>query len=187
MTDGERLHGEASQDIAAQRREEAMRAAGLLGCSRTLFLGLPDGGVRGQIEKGYDGLSRLFQKNRPDIIFSPSPVDHHADHIAVSEMALKLFNAGYSARLAFYEVYSTIRFNYLIDITDVIGEKKKAILNYHTSLYGKPGVYADAAIGLNTHRSLFVQRSGFFEALYILEEAADMEVIRDYFSYKDIM
>jgi hypothetical protein len=88
-------------------------------------------------------------------------------------------------KLAFYEVYSTLRFNYLVDITDVADLKKQTILNYGTSLYGKPEIYVNAALGLNAQRSLFVQKEGYYEAFYIVEKEGDLAGICDYLLYKD--
>lgn len=63
--------------------------------------------------------------------------------------------------------------------------KRKTILNYRTSLYGKPEIYVNAALGLNAQRSIFVQKEGYYEAFYMVEKGADLAEICDYLSYKD--
>jgi len=98
---------------------------------------------------------------------------------------MRLLNDFQTFKLAFYEVYSTLRFNYLVDITGVADLKRKTILNYRTSLYGKPEIYVHAALGLNAQRSIFVQKEGYYEAFYMVEKDADFEGICDYLSYKD--
>lgn len=185
LTDGERLLGEPSREIADKRRAEGLNASGMLGCSETLFLGFPDGALADHAEDMSRRLSEIIVTRNPDMVFSPSPVDYHPDHIAASRIALKLLNDFRTFKLAFYEVYSTLRFNYLIDITDVADLKKQTILTYHTSLYGNPERYVHAALGLNAQRSLFVQKEGYYEAFYVVEKGADLAGICDHLTYKD--
>lgn len=186
LTDGEMLHGSPSREIADKRKEEAERSAKLLGCEKVLFTGFPDGEIGKHRERVYEKLFDVMGAIKPDVVLSPSSIDYHSDHIATSSVAVRLLDAFRSFTLVFYEVYSTLRFNYLMDISDVIEEKEKIIRNYRTSLYEKPGLYAKAALGLNAHRSIFVQKEGFYEAFYRVESNADPEKIRDYLSYKDL-
>jgi LmbE family N-acetylglucosaminyl deacetylase len=184
ITDGESLNGAPSAALAKARQDEGRKAARLLGC-REIFLSIPDGEVNSHAEEAFHRLSAIIEEREPEIVFAPSPIDYHADHIAASHIGLKLLDAHQSFRLAFYEVYSTVRFNCLVDITGVIETKKRVILNYRTSLYGKPEVYVDAALGLNAHRSIFVQRKGFFEAFYLLEKAEPIDYILRFFNYSE--
>ena len=185
LTDGECLNGAPSTDIAAKRKKEAEMCTDLLGSKDVLFLNFPDGNVSGCFDEIYSALYGIINEKRPDIIFSPSIVDYHEDHIATSRIALKLLNTMNSFKLAFYEIYSTVRFNYLIDITEFAEQKKRVILNYHTSLCGKPEIYVNAALGLNAQRSIFMQKGGYYEAFYVLERPLELESIYDYLLYKD--
>lgn len=185
LTDGERLLGEPSQEIAEKRREEGRRVSGMLGCNEPVFLDFPDGEVRSHGSEIFGRLSEIITEVGPDIILAPSLIDYHNDHIAAARIALELFKDNESFRLAFYEVYSTVRFNCLIDISEVLKQKKKAILAYKTSLYGKPDVYVHASLGLNAHRSVFVQKAGYYEAFYMPEKAGSEEHLLSYFCYRD--
>ena len=185
LTSGERLYGDPSCEIAEKRKEEAVKASGMLGFRERLFLDFPDGEIDRHKESIYGRLSEIIEQRKPDIIFSPSPIDYHADHIATSRIAVRLLNDFKAFKLAFYEVYSTLRFNYLVDITEVADLKRKTILNYRTSLYGKPEIYVNAALGLNAQRSIFVQKEGYYEAFYMVEKDASLAEICDYLSYKD--
>lgn len=185
LTSGEKLYGDPSIEIAEKRKEEAVRASGMLGFTERLFLDFPDGEIDRHKESIYGKLSEIIAQIKPDMVLSPSPIDYHADHIATSRIAVSLLNDFQTFKLAFYEVYSTLRFNYLIDITAVADLKRKAILNYRTSLYGKPEIYVHAALGLNAQRSIFVQKEGYYEAFYMVEKDADYAGICDYLSYKD--
>ena len=185
LTSGERLYGDPSREIAEKRKEEAVRAAGILGFGERLFLDFPDGEINMHKKSIYGKLSGIIEQIKPDLVLSPSPIDYHVDHIATSRIAMRLLNDFQTFKLAFYEVYSTLRFNYLVDITGVADLKRKTILNYRTSLYGKPEIYVHAALGLNAQRSIFVQKEGYYEAFYMVEKDADFEGICDYLSYKD--
>jgi LmbE family N-acetylglucosaminyl deacetylase len=185
LTSGEKLQQSSSRAIAAERKKEARQASRLLGCLEPLFLDFPDSEITKYSAEIADTLSGLIEKNRPDILFSPSPIDYHEDHLATSRIAFNVCSSFRSTTLVFYEIYSTTRFNHLTDITQVVEEKKRVIRNYRSSLYGKPEIYAEAVIGLNAHRSLFVQSEGYYEAFYIVQKDDDMGSILDYFSYKD--
>jgi LmbE family N-acetylglucosaminyl deacetylase len=186
MTNGERLYGEPSLEIADKRKEEAKICSRMIGCVEPIFLGCPDGEVDKHIERAYEQLSAIVKEKKPDIIFAPSPIDYHPDHIATSHISLRLLEAFNFLVVAFYEVYTTVRFNCLIDIGDVVEQKKVAILNYKTSLYGMPRKYVHASLGLNAHRSIFAEKEGYYEAFYIVERSDGLGRIRDYFSYGDL-
>ncbi len=179
LTSGERIYGEASSDVAEKRTFEARLASQALGCAEPFFLNLPDGDVSSHLEQSCKPLRELIERYEPELVFAPSPLDYHADHLAASRIAFRLMREMRSFRLAFYEVYSTIRFTHLIDVTDVIELKKKAISGYHVSLYGKPDLYIDAALGVNTQRSIFFQKRGYFEAFWVLEKPlTEQEAVR---------
>ena len=62
-------------------------------------------------------------------------------------------------------------------------QKKEVIMNYQASLYGKPEVYVQASLGLNAQRSLFVQKDGYYEAFWIVEEPLGREEMMDWLTY----
>ncbi|MDA8105527.1 MAG: PIG-L family deacetylase [Nitrospiraceae bacterium] len=186
LTDGERLYGEPSHDVAEKRRAEGLKASELLGCSEPIFLGLPDGGLADCVKDICERLTAIIVAQKPVFVFAPSPIDYHRDHIATAVAALALLKDPGSFQLAFYEVYSTLRFTHLIEITDVVDRKKETILNYRTGLYGKPHLYVNAALGLNAHRALFTQEEGFYEAFCVVEKAEDAGRLLDHLSYHDL-
>lgn len=187
ITNGDRLYGEPSTVLAEQRKKEAVRASELLGCKEPLFLGFPDGEANSHIDGIVIRLSNIIAKKNPDIVFAPSLLDHHHDHIATATAAMKLLSSFKTIKLAFYEVYSTVRFSHLVDITEVAEMKKQVIMNYSISLSGKPEVYVHASLGLNAHRSIFTQKTGYYEAFYLIDNAAGIAGISDYLCYKDII
>lgn len=183
LTDGERLNGAPSQEVAAIRRTEGLRSSDILGCREPVFLGLPDGEVEDHIEEGCRKLSDIIASKKPDLILSPSPMDYHQDHLAAADIALKLLEYHRSFKLAFYEVYSTVRSTHFVDISEAVEQKKEAILNYRTSLYGKPEIYVHALLGLNAHRSLFLQNYGYYEAFWIIDRSPTGEEITEWLTF----
>lgn len=186
ITNGEKLYERPSPTIGEKRREEGLKASEKLGCTEPIFLNFPDGEVVRHIDRVYDNLYALIKEKKPDIIFSPSPIDYHEDHIATSRVVLKLLNTITTFRVFFYEIYSTLRFNYLIDITEVADQKRRIISAYRLSLYEKPEIYATGALGLNAQRAIFAQKSGYYEAFYMVEKNDDTARIHDFLSYKDL-
>lgn len=169
ITNGESLYETPSEAIAKKRISEARRSCNLIGMKDCIFLDIPDGRVTQNKALLHKKLLNIINDKRPEMIFSPSLYDYHKDHIATASVSLMLFRELRIFKLAFYEIYSTIRFSHLINITDVIEHKKNIIMNYQTSLYEKPEVYVHASLGLNAQRSIFTQKIGYYEAFHILE------------------
>ena len=184
VTSGERLHGEPSLTVTGERIAEARMVSQFLGCRKSLFLGFPDGDVRGHAAAITGELSTLIAGMQPDLMLAPSPIDFHSDHLALADIALKLHQSVKGLPLAFFEVYTTIRFNCLIDITEVVGKKKEAISLYRKSLYGKPEVYVHAVLGMNAQRSLFTLKEGYFEAFYVVKQDSSTDAALDYLTYR---
>ncbi len=186
ISDGGKISHEFSDagiDIIETRRQESIAASAVLGIRQTYFLGFPDG----ELESFKDGIrlkvESIVEQFRPDIIFSPSPVDYHADHIAVSDIALGLLNAVHGIRVAFYEVYETIRFNTLIDVSGVMDIKEKAVLEYHASLFNAPEIFFDAIKGLNRFRSFYTRENKSYEAFWIISGAVEKSEIINWLNY----
>jgi LmbE family N-acetylglucosaminyl deacetylase len=185
LTDGESLNGAPSPEIGVVRRQEGIRCSEILGCGEPIFIGLPDGEMEAHIEEAVNRLSPIIGQMRPDLIFSPSPLDYHRDHLATAKIAVKLMREAGTFQMAFYEVYSTIRFTHLVNITEAAGKKRDAILSYRTSLYERPEHYVRALLGLNAHRSIFVEGEGYYEALHVVDKNTDPDEVYNSLCYKD--
>lgn len=184
LTEGERLYGKPDHIVGEERRQEGYRASVMLGCKKALFLGFPDGEVNSYAERIYRMLYEIIERKKPDTIFSPSPIDYHQDHIATAKIALRLLSSLHSFKLAFYEVYETLRFNQLIDISEFIHDKERIIMNYKRSLYDKPELYVHASLGLNAQRSIFTQNKGYYEAFIVVDQPINAERIYDWSCYR---
>lgn len=184
LTDGESLEGEPSSAVAEARRQEGRSACKILGCPEPRFLGFPDGGLRDCLGGLFQALAGIIGEEQPDIVFAPSPVDFHADHRVAANISLELLKSLNSFRLAFYEIYSTVRFTWLVDIRGAVEEKRRAIMNYQKSLYGRPELYAHASLGLNAQRSIFTEAEGYYEAFWVLEEPLGPAAVSDWLTYR---
>jgi N-acetylglucosamine malate deacetylase 1 len=75
LTRGER----GTRGTAAEREDEARRAADALGAVELAFLDCGDGALRtGEAEE--DALIGLLRDFRPDLVLGPTPRDRHPDH-----------------------------------------------------------------------------------------------------------
>lgn len=182
--------GQISQELAGEginvvemRKQESIEASKILGIGQTYFLCFPDGELALYKDEMKEKIEDIVREFNPDIVFAPSPIDYYADHIAVSEIALKLLTKIHGMRIAFYEIYGTIRFNALVDISSVIDVKEKAILKYHCSLFHTPEVFHEAVKGLNRFRSFYTRENRYYEAFWIVSKPMDKTEIIDWLTY----
>jgi LmbE family N-acetylglucosaminyl deacetylase len=169
---------QGTDDLVTERSRETRAAAAALGLSQTDFLGFPDG----QLTHYRSELARACRQHitefTPDLILCPSPIDGHPDHAAVARVLLQLHRQLPGWTLAFYELHTPLRPNWLVDITDVLAVKEQAVLCYQRSLFGQPRFFWETVRGLNQSRAFFVHRPGFFEAFWVVRAPlSDQEVI----------
>ena len=175
--------GGERDEVVRRRKQEAEEASKILGISGTYFLGFPDGELQSYKTEIEDSVRDIVSSFNPDVILSPSPVDFHADHIAVSEIARAFLTEDGGMKVAFYEVYETIRFNSLVDISSVAGIKEKAILQYRNSLFNVPEVFAEASKGFNGFRSFYTRQTGYYEAFWIISSPLSADELIAWVTY----
>jgi len=166
----------AEEQLAATRRQEAQRAAGVLGVSDLVFLDLRDGEVQVSQENVRllrEQLSRL----RPDVVFLPFLVDQHPDHLGTNALFLEAV-AGMTPQLTAecwgYEVWTPVYANRIVDITRGADAKWEALRQYE-SQNGRLD-YLTSTQGLNAFRQRSAYKAaGFAEAFF----AASLSDYRD--------
>ncbi len=186
VSDGAGIYSEASEeyaDIVGKRKREALEAAKILGVKQVYFLDLPDGKVSLFSDELARKIGNFIAVLAPDVIFAPSPLEFHEDHRAVSTVAMSLLNGTKKVKLAFYEVYGTIRFNCVVDITAVLSVKENAVMSYPCSLYNSPRAYAEAIMGLNRFRSFYTGGKGYYEAYWIVENPMSRLEMTEWLTY----
>ncbi|HXG19091.1 MAG TPA: PIG-L family deacetylase [Methylomirabilota bacterium] len=180
VSDGGALdeQSENAGDLVARRAQETMAAAAALGVSQVDFLGLPDGQLAQYRAELAHAVRQHLTQCTPDLIFCPSPIDGHPDHAVVARVLLQLHRELPGWTLAFYELHTPLRPNWLVNISEVLPIKEQAVLCYQRSLFGQPHFFWETVRGLNQARSFFVHQPGFFEALWVTRAPlTDQEVI----------
>lgn len=138
--------GEVGGDPVVRRRE-AETAMRLLGVQRLHLLDFPDRRVRKQLPDLRQGLRTILAEAAPDLLLTfdtayPYPVYHHADHMAVAQAALQVWQG---PALLFH----TRRPTTAVDITDHLQAKAAAFSTHASQL---PRRAASRLVGWHLHR-----------------------------------
>jgi LmbE family N-acetylglucosaminyl deacetylase/glycosyltransferase involved in cell wall biosynthesis len=178
-TDGERQEGVALEEAAAygaRRREEARRAAEILGTEPPRFGGLPDSQLAARSGELHNAVSGLIAEFRPDLIFAPSLSELHPDHRALGEAVWEAVASSRPEdpdhdlfrhlRVAFYEISHPLLPNTLVDIGPTGWKKESAFGAYESQKAVRD--YAGATRGLNAYRRLTLGGSGPVEAFRVV-------------------
>ena len=136
------------EELAAIRKDEAVRSAAALGVTDVRFLGLSDGGFYDcdELLKQVAGVISSFQ---PDVIFAPDPTptsECHVDHLnvgkAVRTLAVNAANPGIMKKLGASPVplkavafYMTARPNVFMKTTGFVKKQLAALFENHLSQY----------------------------------------------------
>lgn len=126
---GEGFCGKASlNECAAIRTAEARKACEILN-ARAAFAGQYDG--RAIVDNAhYDDFRRQLDAEKPDIVFTHWPIDHHRDHRAISMLTLDAWlQSGKKFALYYYEVTDdTMMFSPVdyVDISAVTSRRREA-------------------------------------------------------------
>jgi LmbE family N-acetylglucosaminyl deacetylase len=182
MTDGAGVETDR-EDIAEVRREEAGRAAEILGIGETVFLDFADGRLDAHHGELDERLGAELARIAPDVVFAPFPVDPHPDHVATADAAIRALRAGGAFRLAFYEIYQPIRFNKEVDVTGVMDAKRRAIRVYESGLLGSGDLIADASEGLARYRQFFNRIERLYEVFWVVDAAPTEQEILAWATY----
>lgn len=134
------------------RKQEAQRAAQVLGVRSLMFLDAED--TQLQADRRVPELLRdILEREQPDCVYLPSFLEQHRDHRAANGV---LHAAVSGTRLQFecrgYEVWTPLLPNFAVKIDSTLDLKRRALACYQSQLAQMD--YLHAAIGLNAHRSL---------------------------------
>jgi LmbE family N-acetylglucosaminyl deacetylase/glycosyltransferase involved in cell wall biosynthesis len=178
-TDGGRQEGGDGGDYAARRREESCRAAEILGSGVPVFGAFPDRELSERPAELADRIGQLIAEFRPDLVFSPSPVEIHPDHRALAEAAYEKLSSSRPTdadhslygflRLAFYEISHPLLPDTLVDISGTAGRKEQALAAFSSQQSVRD--YAGAIGGLNAYRRLTLGGAGPVEAFRVVSWA----------------
>lgn len=184
LADGAKVSYQGDGDIREIRKAEALSAGATLGIDAIDFLGMPDMELGKNAEEASSKTFGVISEYRPDLVYAPSPLDFHPDHRVASDIAMEI--AGKGIRIAFYEIYAPMRFNLLVDITEVLPLKEKAMEAYSSSLLGTPAHFIRTLRGLNAYRGFLEKVSPeekFYEAFFLMEKPWSREELVEWFTY----
>jgi N-acetylglucosamine malate deacetylase 1 len=163
------------------REKERQAAANIMGVERTL-LGLPNRTVTHDVPSRHKAAA-VIRKHRADWLFVPFPIDAHPDHVAVTRICedarfdAKLTKSDipgepyYPKRIIYY-FCTHLRMNFvptfLLDITEQIGTKMKAINAYDSQFVQNQSHVPEM---VKTMNSYFGSRigTGYAEAFFTYE------------------
>lgn len=153
MTDGSQCDsgGLAKDEIVQTRIQEARRAGEILGVNRCVFLGYPDRRLRGT-EEIASRIDDTLQKVKPDLVYLPFYLDNHPDHMETAVICLDALRRRPVKTILFYEIWTTMIPNQLVDITSTMEKKMEAVRTYRS----QKGIdeFAEKIKSLNRFRSL---------------------------------
>ncbi|MBN2679564.1 PIG-L family deacetylase [Acidithiobacillus montserratensis] len=166
--------------ISAIRQHEFIASLKLLHPKATYtFWALPDGQLSAHISTILAKIDDLLTNHPADTLLAPWPMDMHPDHSALGYTISNAvaINPRMLKRLCFYEVWSPVPANRVLDISAWWQKKENAIQCHKTALtYG--GSYDRAIRGLAEYRSLLTShmaKEGSYAEAYCMQNIQDVE------------
>lgn len=132
MTDGSQsISNEKPSDLVNIRKVEAKKAANVLGIDKCVFLDYPDQQLRKNKET-VEKVIAVLKENRPDSVYIPFYLDNHPDHMETASICLEALRHHPVKNAFFYEIWTTLIPNLLVDITSALEKKLEAITVYRS-------------------------------------------------------
>lgn len=154
ITDGRKGNpGYDEDDLVRLRKEEAGKAAAVIGVDRLIFLDNRDSELVAS-PKTVKEISGILADLEPEAVFLPFLMDNHPDHMATNDIFVEASRAyGREIMCYGYEVWTPLSVpNCVIDIT-VEMPKKVDALKQHKSQMTEFSLI-DAAVGLSRYRGV---------------------------------
>ena len=159
MTDGRKggfniSSEEEAEGLAQKRKEEAQKAAEIIGMDKLIFLENRDGKLAAN-RTTTSQMAELLEGVNPDIVYLPSFFDHHPDHIATNDIFASALKRRKSDLTCYgYEVWNPMVPNCLVDITEHAELKRKALEQHKTQVSCSNII--DATFGLSKYRAVML-------------------------------
>jgi LmbE family N-acetylglucosaminyl deacetylase len=157
-TDG-RLAGAAPtpDEVATLRKDEAKEAARRLGFKRLEWLGLREGAW--ETDDLLKRLSEVLAQAAPTILYAPSRVDFHPEHLRVAHAvgrALASVAAASGTRVRVYQVQvplTRILTNLVVDVSEAVTQSAAVLCAYESQYGSIESVYRRRRYGALSHRA----------------------------------
>ncbi len=164
--------------LVEQRKAESREAAQVLGIHELVFLDAPDTQLQAT-DQIAARVREVIDQHRAAYVYLPSPLDTHDDHWAtnlVLDRALRNSTERCQAIFRGYEVWSPLWANRVVDITEQIDAKSRALACFVSQT--RRVDYARATEGLNAYRSIHVDKGqGHAEAFLEMTPSQFTELI----------
>ena len=180
LTSGDKgdFQGKFGKEYVDIRRGSAQKAMDILGVEDYEFWEYGDRELSAATGKVEEKLHHIVRDFSPSVIYAPSPLEAHPDHKAAFQIAWRL-RTQFQISYAFYEVLMALYPNTLVDITDEIELKKKAIESYFTEVYYND--YVTKVIGLNRFRTATLPKTvRYSEAFFLMENNTNIQGTASY-------
>jgi len=178
---------ESAVSVSELRKQEARRAAAIVGIQDLIFLGYPDAGLSaspGVVSK----LASLLSQTRPDLVYLPFFTDTHHDHHMTNEVLIRAMGSSEVAKQPFlccgYEIWNPIFPNCVVEIRSEMGVKIRALKQYQSQLDNN---FVRSISHLNAYRSITGLGSrGYAEAFFLASKAEYAKVFRELWGERDL-
>ncbi len=142
---GELSHPWLKQEhIAKQRVKEAVKANKILGCEKPIFFNIPEVKFKTLLDdQNIEKLVKIFNKYKPDMVFTHTPDDPHLGHKITLQAVLKALQSSSIGKevkpmLLGFDVWTLFKFKQAsnpriyIDVSDTFAVKMKALKVFET-------------------------------------------------------
>jgi len=162
------------------RQKETRKSAKILGVKDLFFLNFKDGNLSAD-ERTTRALEEIILKINPNIIYVPSFLDSHNDHLATAQILFKILERIKFKGLIFnYEIWSPIYTNFLLKIDGVVESKTRAIKAHQSQL--KERNYLKGILGLNQYRAQMFGASDFAEGFFVCNSEIYLKIGNRFFN-----
>ncbi len=162
MTDGRKgneRYGE--EELVAIRKDEAARAAQVIGVDNLVFLDNRDNELSAT-ESTVSALLEVIKDFAPEAVFLPFLLDEHPDHMATNRIFLSAIKRLPEFRCYAYGVWTPLpSFNVVVDVTESQGIKDKALREHASQLESFD--YLGGVSGLSRYYSAITGGKGYTE------------------------
>jgi len=169
LTDGSRGSTDLRESLhlVSRRKDEAQKAAAVLGIKKLKFLGFQDTKLQYFIADCASLIADILVEYEPDLVYVPFPLDYNPDHVAATRVAVSAFERiDYLCDIFCYEVSPPILPNRIVNITEQVHSKKHA-LSCHTSQMEQNDYVNVVVEGLGRYRTHgLLKGKGYAEAFF---------------------
>ncbi|HEY3343262.1 MAG TPA: PIG-L deacetylase family protein [Anaerolineae bacterium] len=167
------------QVVAATRKQEAECALDVLGVRDRVYWDAEE--MQLVVDPTLPGkLHQALQSFKPDLVYLPFFLEEQADHRAVNHiLAQALRDEPCDFDCMGYEIWTPLFPNLVIEISDVIETKKRALAEYKSQLADSN--YMHSALGLSAYRSsALLETGGYAEAFFAAPAMDYLALFREF-------